>query len=46
MSNVAKHINVVSIKIVRESSFLYPTSQILSPKAVHEMIKEQLEGLN
>ncbi len=46
MSNVAKRINIVSIKMVKESSFLYKTRQILSPRDAYEMIKEQLEGLD
>ena len=46
MSNVAKRINIVSIKMVKESSFLYQTRQISSPKDAYEMIKEQLEGLD
>ena len=46
MSNVAKRINIVSIKMVKESSFLYQTRQILSPIDAYEMIKEQLEGLD
>ena len=46
MSNDAKRINIVSIKMVKESSFLYQTRQILSPKDAYEMIKEQLEGLD
>ena len=46
MSNVAKRINIVSIKMVKGSSFLYQTRQILSPKDAYEMIKEQLEGLD
>ena len=46
MSNIAKRINIVSIKMVKESSFLYQTRQILSPKDAYEMIKEQLEGLD
>ena len=46
MSNVAKRINIVSIKMVKESSFLYQTRQILSPSDANEMIKEQLEGLD
>ena len=46
MSNVAKRIDVVSIKMVKESSFLYQTRQILSPNDAYEMIKEQLEGLD
>lgn len=46
MSNVAKRINIVSIKMVKESSFLYQTRQILSPSDADEMIKEQLEGLD
>ena len=46
MSNVVKRINIVSIKMVKESSFLYQTRQILSPKDAYEMIKEQLEGLD
>ena len=46
MSNIAKRINIVSIKIVKESSFLYQTRQILSPNDAYEMIKEQLEGLD
>ena len=46
MSNVTKRINIVSIKMVKESSFLYQTRQVLSPKDAYEMIKEQLEGLD
>ena len=46
MSNDAKRINIVSIKMVKESSFLYQTRQILSPNDAYEMIKEQLEGLD
>ena len=46
MSNVAKRINIVSIKMVKESSFLYQTRQILSPNDAYEMIKEQLEELD
>ena len=46
MSNIAKRINVVSIKMVKEASFLYQTRQILSPNDAYEMIKEQLEGLD
>ena len=46
MSNVAKRINMVSIKMVKESSFLYQTRTISSPKDAYEMIKEQLEGLD
>ena len=46
MSNMAKRINIVSIKMVKESSFLYRTRQILSPNDAYEMIKEQLEGLD
>ncbi len=46
MSNVAKRINIVSIKMVKESSFLYQTRQILSPYDAYDMIKEQLEGLD
>ena len=46
MSNVAKRINIVSIKMVKESSFLYQTRTISSPKDAYEMIKDQLEGLD
>ena len=46
MSNVAKRINIVSIKMIKESSFLYQTRTISSPKDAYEMIKEQLEGLD
>ena len=46
MSNVAKRINIVSIKMVKESSFQYLARQILSPNDAYEMIKEQLEGLD
>ncbi len=46
MSNVAKRINIVSIKMVKEPSFLYKTRQTLSPRDAYEMIKEQLEGLD
>ncbi len=43
MSNVAKRINIVSIKMVKESSFLYQTLTISSPKDGYEMIKYQLQ---
>ena len=46
MSNVAKRINIVSIKMVKESSFLYQTRQILSPNDAYDMIKEQLQDLD
>ena len=46
MSNVAKRINIASIKMVKESSFQYLARQILSPSDAYEMIKEQLEGLD
>ena len=46
MLNVTKRINIVSIKLVKESSFLYQTLTISSPKDAYEMIKEQLEGLD
>lgn len=46
MSNVSKRINIVSIKMVKESSFQYLARQILSPNDAYEMIKEQLEGLD
>ena len=46
MSNVAKRIDIVSIKMIKESSFLYQTRTISSPKDAYEMIKEQLEGLD
>ncbi|WP_278475800.1 RadC family protein [Turicibacter sanguinis] len=46
MSNVAKRINIVSIKMVKESSFLYQTRQILSPNDAYEMIKDQLQDLD
>ena len=46
MSNVTKRNNIVTIKMVKESSFLYQTRQILSPNDAYEMIKEQLEGLD
>ena len=43
MSNVAKRINIVSIKMVKESSFLYQTRTISSPNDAYEMIKYQLQ---
>ena len=46
MSNVAKRINIVSVKIVKESSFLYQTRTISSPKDAYEMIREQLKDLD
>ena len=46
MSNMAKRINIVSIKMVKESSFLYQTRTISSPNDAYEMIREQLEGLD
>ncbi|MDO4924224.1 MAG: DNA repair protein RadC [Turicibacter sp.] len=46
MSNVAKRINIVSIKMVKESSFLYQTRTISSPKDAYEMIKGRLESLD
>ncbi len=46
MSNVAKRINIVSIKMVKESSFLYQTRTISSPKDAYEMIRDQLKDLD
>ena len=46
MSNVEKRVNIVWIKMVKESNFLYQTRTISSPKDAYEMIKEQLEGLD
>ena len=46
MSNVAKRINIVSIKMIKESSFLYQTRQIISPNDAYEMIKDRLESLD
>ena len=46
MSNIAKRINIVSIKLVKESSILYQTRKISSPYDAYEMIKEQLEDLD
>ena len=43
MSNVAKRINIVSIKMVKESSFLYQTRTISSPNDAYEMIKDQIQ---
>ena len=45
MSNVAKRIDIVSIKMVKESSFLYQTRHHLHHLSdAYEMIKDQLEG--
>ena len=46
MSNVAKRINIVSIKMVKESSFQYLARKILSPSDAYEMIKDQLQDLD
>ena len=46
MSNVAKCINIVSIKMVKESSFLYQTRTISSPNDAYEMIQDQLKDLD
>ena len=46
MSNVAKRVNIVSIKLVKESSFLYQTRTISSPYDAYEMIKDQLQDLD
>ena len=46
MWNVEKRINSVSIKMVKESNFLYQTRTISSLKDAYEIIKEQLEGLD
>ena len=46
MSNVAKRINLVSIKMVKEASFLYQTRTISSPNDAYEMIREQLKDLD
>ena len=46
MSNVAKRINIVSLKMVKESSFLYQTRTISSPNDAYEMIKDRLESLD
>lgn len=44
MSNIEKRINIVSIKVIKESSFLYQTRTISSPKGAYEMIREEIEG--
>ena len=46
MSNMAKRINIVSIKMVKESSFLYQIRTISSPNDAYEMIREQLKDLD
>ena len=46
MSNVAKRIDIVSIKMVKESSFQYLARQILSPSDAYEMIKDHLQDLD
>ena len=46
MSNMAKRINIVSIKMVKESSFLYQTRTVSSPNDAYEMIREQLKDLD
>ena len=46
MSNVAKRIDIVSIKMVKESSFQYLTRTISSPHDAYEMVKERLESLD
>ena len=46
MSNVPKRINLVSIKMVKEASFLYQTRTISSPYDAYEMIKDQLQDLD
>ena len=46
MSNVAKRINIVSIKMIKESSFLYQTRTVSSPNDAYEMIREQLKDLD
>ena len=44
MANVAsKRINIVSIKMVKDSSFLYQIRTISSPNDAYEMIHEQLQ---
>ena len=45
MSNVAKRIDIVSIKMIKESSFQYLTRTISSPPDAYEMVKERLESL-
>ena len=43
---MAKRINIVSIKMVKESSFLYQTRTVSSPNDAYEMIREQLKDLD
>lgn len=38
----AKRINIVSLKLVRESSILYKERRILSPEAAYKLLKEFL----
>jgi DNA repair protein RadC len=40
----AKRVNIVSVKMVRESSILYPERTVRSPKAAYELVKMFLEG--
>ena len=47
MSNQAmKSVNIVTVKMVKESSFLYETRRINSPSAAHDLVKEHLEGMD
>ena len=46
MSNVEKRVNIVWIKMVKESSFLYQTRTVSSPNDAYEMIREQLKDLD
>ncbi|MCU7211841.1 JAB domain-containing protein [Turicibacter sanguinis] len=46
MSAIAKRVNIISLKMIKESSFLFQTRTISSPKDAYEMIHEQLEDLD
>jgi hypothetical protein len=40
---VAKRVNIVSVKLVKESTFLYKRRSIRSPQDAYELLKEFLE---
>ncbi|EGC92674.1 putative DNA repair protein RadC [Turicibacter sp. HGF1] len=46
MSNIAKRVDLVSIKLVKESSFLYATRKITSPNDAYELMKDKFESVD
>lgn len=44
VNTVAKRVNFVSVKLVKDNSFLYKNRTISDPHSAYELVKELLEG--